>query len=312
MIWLLSRTLPFAAGLVAFLIGTSHALIAQTCDAACNQFIASVNTAIGNVVSSSGAPSQPIVYGANIPYANGMVVGGATQDILLAYVDGLKAAGVQRVEFNPGLTSLGNPTVESLYDAMVQHIHELGLELAINVEFSPGELGPKPAFQDFENAAMQSYPLLVARYQPDIFVIVHEPTTTTGNMQVPISQDWRSFILTMIPLLRVASPRTKLAVGAFQNGVLPDLSAQEAAYFEDWASNIPGCLGAPADTGCLDFMTMDIYNDDTFPTYIQWASLAHANNKGVYIEELWAPHYLPNPLPPGALSPLGYLHEFAG
>jgi len=278
----------------------------QTCDSACNQFIASVNAAIGSV-AGSGTSSQPIVYGANIPYANGMVVGGATEDVLLAYVDGLKAAGVQRVEFNPGVTSLASQAVQSLYDAMVQHIHELGMELAINVEFTPGELGQNITFQTFETAAMQSYPQLVARYQPDIFVIVHEPTTATGSMQVPITQDWRDFILTMIPLLRAASPRTKLAAGAFQNGELPALSTQENAYFEDWAANIPGCLGAAVNTGCLDFMTMDIYNDDTFATYSQWASLAHTNHKGTYIEEVWAPHYLPNPLPPGALSSQGYL-----
>ena len=30
---------------------------------------------------------------------------------------------------------------------------------------------------------------------------------------------------------------------------------------------------------------MDIYNDDTFPVYQQWISLAQANGKGIYIEE---------------------------
>ena len=282
-------------------------LVSQTCDTACNQFIASVNAAISSEVAELSPASHPIVYGGNLVYANGMVVAGATQELLLAYVDGLKAAGVQRVDLNPGLTSITNSTVVALYDATVQHIRELGMQLAINPEFTPGELGPSTTFQNFVTTAMQNYPQLVARYQPDVFVIVHEPTTATDGMHAAISQDWHDFILSMIPLLRAASPYTKLGAGAFQNGALPALSAQESNYFEDWATNIPGCLGAASNTDCLDYMTMDIYNDDTFSTYTQWASLAHANNKGAYIEELWAPHYLPNPLPAGTLSPTGYL-----
>ena len=67
----------------------------------------------------------------------------------------------------------------------------------------------------------------------------------------------------------------------------------------------------------LDFMTMDIYNDDTFSsvaascpgcaTYTQWAQLAKDNGKGVYVAETWTPAYLPNPLPAGAISPTGFL-----
>ena len=49
-------------------------------------------------------------------------------------------------------------------------------------------------------------------------------------------------------------------------------------------------------------MTMDIYNADTFEQYIYWAGLAHAANKGVYIEETWAPQYPSQPAPSSSRS----------
>ena len=293
------------ASLLVLLGLGARPLASQTCDSACNQFIAAASAAIEAVAVSSA--SHPLIYGGNIPYANGMVVDGAKQSTLIGYVDGLKAAGVQRVEFNPGVTSITDPIATALYDAMVTHIRQLGMELAINPEFTPGELGQNITFQTFETVAMQNYPALVARYQPDVFVIVHEPTTATGSMGVPINQDWHDFILTMIPVLRKASPRTKLSVGAFQNGAIPTLTQQEGAYMQDWITNISGCAGAADNSGCLDLIGMDVYNTDTFPTYIQWATEAHANNKGAYVEETYSPHYLPNPLPSNALSPQGYL-----
>ena len=177
---------------------------------------------------------------------------------------------------------------------------ELGLELAINPEITPGELGQRPTFDAFETAALQNYAQLAARYQPDNFVIIHEPTTATASLALPTTtvEQWHDFITAAAPLIKAASPHTRLGAGAFQNGVLPNLSAQENAFFQD-AATIPA----------LDFMTMDIYNDDTFPVYQQWISLARANGKGIYIEETGEPKYLPVPLPATLLNANGYLTE---
>ena len=265
-----------------------------------SQFIGSVDSAIAALTASLGAPSHPIVISGNLVYADGRVVARAPLAVLLKYVDGLKAVGAQRIDLNPGVTSLSDPTVMANLDAVVTRIRQLGLQLAINPEITPGELGTRPSFQDFQTAALQGYQQLAARYQPDNFVIVHEPTTATASLGLSgttVAQ-WHGFILAAAPLIKAVSPGTRLGAGAFQNGVLSALSAQENAFFQD-AVTIP----------VLDFMTMDVYNDDTFPTYQQWISLARANSKAIYMEETFAPHYLPNPLPSSLFNADGYLTE---
>lgn len=305
----------------SFLVIASAAcpLIAQTPSEA--QFINSVNAAIESVSTGFGSASKPIVFSANLVYANGVAIAGVPQNVLLNYIDGLKAAGAQRIDINPGVTSINDPNVRRLYDAVVRHIRELGLQLAINPTVLFSELGPAPSFQDFENMALQTYPQLAERYQPDVFVVLHEPTTMQarmGGLHTTVG-DWHDFILAAGPLIRAKSPRTRLGAGGFQNGnpQLASLSAMENAYFQDFAVNIPACGAVAPGAGCLDLMSLDIYNTDTLTSvpstcpgcssYVSWAKLAHGNGKGAYIAETWRPAYLPNPLPADAISRGGFL-----
>ncbi len=249
------------------------------------QFINATNKAIGAEAASLAAAKQPLVFSGNLALANGSVITGIRQQVLLDYVDGLKAAGVQRIDLNPGVTSMKDPNATALYDAVVAHIRQLGLQLAINPEVGVGELGSNPSFQDFESAATTTYPQLAARYQPDYFVIVHLPTTMAERMGIATTpSDWDGFIRTVAPLIQTASPHTRMGAGGFLN---------EASFYQDF-------LGIPA----LDFMTMTIFDDSNFATYTQWAQEAHAaadpthpNGKEVYIDETWAPFYLPSQLP---------------
>lgn len=278
-----------------------------TCDSACNQFISSVNAAL-NTLTSGLTASSPVIFSGNLVFANGEVVGKAQQSVLLSYVDGLKAAGAQRIDLNPAVTSVNNPGIAANYAAVVQHARQLGMQVSINPEVNPGELGRSPAFQQFEAAAMSTYVQLAQLYQPDNFVIVHEPTTAEGALGLPPGQqDWASFIQAVAPLIKVVSPHTRLGAGGFQNGATPNLSAAENAYWQQFVA-IPTCTPSNISAGCLDFMTMDIYNDDTFPVYENWIALAKQSQKGIYIEETWAPHYLPIvPLPSSDYSALGNL-----
>ena len=264
------------------------------------QFIASVNSAISSLTASLPPASHSIILSGNLEYANGKVISGASMQNLLDYVDGLKAAGAQRVDLNPGVTSIATPAIEAKLDAVVTRIRQLGMRLAINPEITPGELGDHPTFDDFQTAALRNYAALAARYQPDNFVIVHEPTTATASLALSTTTvaQWHAFLLALAPAIQAASPHTRVGAGAYQNGVLQALSVQENAFFQD-AVTIPA----------LDFMTMDIYNDDTFPTYQQWIGLAQSNHKSIYIEETWAPHYLPVPLPASLFNSNGYLTE---
>jgi uncharacterized protein (TIGR03437 family) len=282
----LNRLLPFA-GPLAWLALAAH-LPAQTQQTE-QQFIASTTSAIAAFQSSLAPAAGNVVLSGNLVYANGALVAQPSipLNVLLQYVEGLKAAGAQRVDLNPGVTSINDPAATAAYDALVAHIRELGMQLALNPQIVGGELGASPTFQDFQNTAMTAYPALVARYQPDNFVIVHEPTTMNARLGVAGTvQEWDSFIRSVAPLIQAASPHTRLGSGGFYD-------SDENTFFEDFAT-IP----------VLDFMTMDVYDDDNFPGLNAWIQLAHSavdpthpNGKGIYLEETWAPKYLPNPLP---------------
>ena len=255
------------------------------------QFIDSTMSAIAAFQASlPPAPNAKVVLSGNLVYANGafyLQKAVPPLNVLLQYVEGMKAAGVQRVDLNPAVTSINNPAATAAYDALVTHARELGMQLALNPQVVGGELGSSPTFQDFENMAMTTYPALAARYQPDNFVIVHEPTTMNARLGVTATtQDWDGFIRAVAPLIKAASPHTRLGAGGFYE-------TDENTYFEDFVT-IP----------LLDFMTMDVYDDSNFTGYNAWVQLAHTavdpthpNGKGIYIEETWAPDYLPDTLP---------------
>ena len=287
------KTIPFV---VALVVGVRPLAAQQVTEA---QFIASVNSAIQPMLSI--APGKPIIMGGQHEFAHGFGIANVGLTYLLEYVDGLKAAGAQRIEFNPGYLSLNDTSVKAKYDALVQHIRQLGLMLAINVEYIPAQQ-PVTTFQQFQTAAVTGAVQIAARYQPDNFVIVHEPDTMAARMGIQTTvQDWDGFIRAVAPLVRQSSPQTRLGAGCYYAPAAPATQSyadQENAYFVDFAT-IPD----------LDFLTMDIYNVGTFNQYQQWAQVAHSakdpthpNGKGVYIEETWIPHYLANGLPSNWLS----------
>jgi uncharacterized protein (TIGR03437 family) len=271
------KIIPFVVALVA---GVQPLASQQQTEA---QFIASVNSAIQPLLSLT--PAKPIMMGSNLILAQGTIIGSVDQKYLLDYVDGLKAAGVQRIDIDPGYTSLSDPAVMAKYDAVVQHIRQLGLVLVINPEYNASQQ-PVTSFQQFQAAAVKGAAQIAARYQPDNFVIVHEPDTMAVRMGFSTTvQDWDGFIRAVAPLVRQSSPRTRLGAGCFY-GFTETASTLENTYFEDFAT-IPD----------LDFLTMDIYVDDSFSQFQQWAQLAYANGKAAYIEETWTPPYYANGLP---------------
>ena len=290
------KTIPFVLALV---VGVRPLASQQQTT---QQFIASVNSALQPLLSLAPGPT-PIIMAANLEFAQGSFISGIDTSVLLDYVDGLKAVGVQRIDINPGYLSLNDgASVVAKYDAVVQHIRRLGLMLTINVVYVKTQQPNITTFQQFQTAAVTGARQIAARYQPDNFVIVHEPDTMAARMGIPNTvQDWDGFIRAVAPLVKQSSPHTRLGAGCFYAPAGPGTQSfidQENEYFVDFAT-IPD----------LDFLTMDIYNVGTFNQYQQWAQVAHSakdpthpNGKGVYIEETWIPHYLANGLPSNWLS----------
>jgi len=256
-----------------------------------SSYTASFTGTVASLTSQyAPAAKSPVIIGANLYLAHGAIVPGVDTQTLLDYVDGLKAAGAQRIDFNPGLTTINNSTSAAKYDAVVQHIRQLGLRLAINPEFNaPGD-GIITSFEQYQTMALAAYQQLAARYQPDRFVIVHEPTTMAGRMGLTTTvADWDGFVNALAPVIKAASPRTLVGAGDFY-GARPNGqgNSTELAYYADFVAN-----------PVLDFTTMDVYADDagSIAQFAAWAQMAHMNNKLVYMEETARPQFLPDPLP---------------
>lgn len=288
-----SHALSAALFALVGMVSTARPLAAQST----TDFIASVETAISALLASLPQSTTPLVFSSQETAAYGSKISSANPQVLIDYADGLKAAGVQRIDINPGVTTMNDPASVANLDLLVRHIRQLGLQLAINPEYLSGEFTVN-TFQDFQTPAMQTYPQLAARYHPDNFVIVHEPATMAGRMGITTTPaQWDSFVRTLEPLIKAASPHTRVGAGDCSN-------CNEQAFFSDFVA-IPTCNASNESSGCLDFMTMDLYSTD-FSQDETFAQMAHANGKGVYMEETFAPHDLPADLPPG------YLYNPAG
>ncbi len=275
-----SRPLAGFAYLLA--LSFSGTLAAQTCDSTCMAFINTTTSAISAFQGSLPPSGPPIILGGNLVYANGALINNMPLSVLLQYVEGLKAAGVQRVDLNPSVTSINDPVAAAAYDAIVAHIRELGLQLSLNPTVTSQDGFPSGNFTSFQDAAMSTYPAMARRWHPDNFVIVHEPTTQDARLGItPIPSVWGGFIQAVAPLIRAASPHIRLGAGGFY-------SAAENSFFT-YNVTLPE----------LDFMTADIYQDQYFSQLDTWVNLAYSNGKGIYVEETWAPKYLPATMPPG-------------
>jgi len=265
-------------------------------------FINGVVTSINNVTANLPTGNrQPLIFGGQDFLAYGLGDHNWTPQEEIDYVDGLKAAGVQRVEFNPAVTTINNPADVANLDVAVRRVRELGMLLAINPEFNVGELTIS-TFSDFTNVAMQTYPALVARYQPDNFVIVHEPTTQAARMGISVTPaEWAQFVEQMEPIVKKAAPHTLVGAGDCSH-------CNEDAYAAAFIA-IPNCNATTLSSGCTDFETDDDYSNSPadFAEVEGWIAASKAVNKPFYMEETFAPHYLPAGSSPGGYqsSPTG-------
>src|SRR5580698_5385926 len=113
------------------LLALAASLRAQTPETE-QPFIAATTAAIAGFQATSTPPTHQVVFSGNLSEAQGGIITSRPLSVLLQIVEGIKAAGGQRVDLNPGVESINDPTVTAMYDAIVAHIRELGMQLAIN------------------------------------------------------------------------------------------------------------------------------------------------------------------------------------
>ncbi len=214
-----------------------------------------------------------IEFGANLFIAHEVWIESVPQEALIKAVDAFKEAGVDRVDINPGLFPWidNNQTTIAKYDAVIERIRKQNLKLNLNPQYSPTK-HPMNSFSEWHAHAVTLYAELAKRYQPDTFVVIHEPSTMSSRLKKKVGiSEWVSFVRQTAKIVRENSPKTRIGVGCL---------ASEKEYFYAF-------LQLPE----IEVFTLDIYSIRDLKIYNEMIRAAQAKGKSIYIEETWRPPY---------------------
>lgn len=238
------------------------------------QYISALGQALEAInAKAASQPQRPIEFSANLFYAHEVLIEHIPLPILLRYADALLEAGVQRVDINPGLYPWLNRDEASIakYDALIAHLRRAGVKIVLNPQYSPTYHRVQD-LEQWQRLALPVYAELAKRYQPDIFIVVHEPSTMSARMGSRASPAaWRDFAQEAAMTVKRQSPRTRCGAGGLY---------WEETYFNAFLT-----------LDVLDVMTLDIYNLSGLKTYNTMILRAQRKGKPVYIEETWRPPY---------------------
>lgn len=243
-------------------------------------YISTTTEALDTVIrESQRVPQKPLQFGANLWFAHEAWIERVPGSTLEFYVDALRDAGVHRIDINTGLfpwltpgTQRADETIAK-YDAAIRRIRDWRLQLVFNPQYSP-TYHRLSSFDELTQRSLFVYEQLARRYQPDIFIVVHEPTTMARRLGVTVSpQEWANFARTAAQTVRRVSPRTRIGAGGLHS---------EIDYYRAFAA-LPE----------LDVLTLDIYELSALPVYTDMAAIARDSGKAVYIEETWRTPFSP-------------------
>lgn len=242
-----------------------------------SEFVEAMNKGLDMVKAKlEPLPKSSLKFAGNLFFAHGAAVRQISADTLVAYVDLLKDAGVHRVDINPGVFPFrrgADPDQIAKYDRVVKRIREHGLELAINPEPNRGE-GKISRLADWEEECIALYADLARRYKPDIFVLIHEPTTMAARMGIKTTPaEWKQFVARTAAVVKKESPSTKLAAGGLSH---------EMEFFREFVN-----------LDELDMLTINIYDIGQLRQYNQMVEMARRAGKPIYIGETWRSPYAP-------------------
>jgi hypothetical protein len=240
------------------------------------EYAARLEAALDRLIARlRGAPQGRIKFAANLFLAHEVAIAAVPVGTLVRQVDALKAVGVRRLDINMGLSPwrAGDAEARDRYDALVRHIRAEGLELAINPAYARRHADVRTV-DDWERAALPVFREIARRYAPDVFVVLHEPTTQEHRLgQAATPARWREFVRAAARAVKEASPRSRVGAGFL---------ASERAHFD-------AILPLPE----VDVVTLDVYALASLAAYNRMIEAARARGKPVYIEETWRPGFDP-------------------
>ena len=232
-----------------------------------------MNRALDRIIADAGRPSGRLWFGVHFFFAHEAFIQHTPLDALKKGVDAFKDAGVHRIDMNVGQFPWRerNREVIEKYDALVAHVRSRGLQLGFNPQYSP-VYHTVGGMDEWTRVAHAFYAEIAARYQPDNFVVVHEPTTMATRMRASVSTaEWKAFAAAAAKIVKSKSPRTRIGAGGLHN---------EKEYFEAFAE-LPE----------IDVLTLDVYRLVGLSTFREMIQIARRAGKPVYIEETWRPPY---------------------
>ncbi len=252
------------------------------------QYLAAMQRALGDVItksqalrsqagrasSAARAPRMDV----NLFYAHEAAIQQTPLDTLRRAVDAFADAGVRRIDINMGLFPWADRDQQVIekYDAIIAHIRSRGMQLGINPQYSPVRR-KIASFSEWRTAAIPVFEEIAARYMPDNFVVVHEPTTMSTRMGRRASEtEWRDFARDAARAVKRKSPKSRIGAGG--------LHTEE------------GYLNAFLELPEVEVLTIDIYQLIALPVFNRVINRARKAGKPVYIEETWRPpYYEPRP-----------------
>jgi Tol biopolymer transport system component len=261
------------SAMVLLVLTYTSAVFAQTRD----EYISTYNSALDAViVSTTAAPKQRrLHFSANLYFAHEVAIAGTPLSTLLKKVDAFHEAGLDRVDIQMSLFPFlnNNAAVIAKYDAVVTRIRAHGMKLHVNPAVSL-VYHPMTDLAQYKTAALQVFPQIAARYKPDTFIILHEPTTQAGRMTGGATytpDEYKDFVKTVGEAVKAASPKTRCGAGGLWF---------EAAHIDAFIS-----------LAVIEVITVDIYDLNHFPQIDAIISKSRQAGKATYIEETWRPPF---------------------
>lgn len=242
-----------------------------------SEYISKLNAALDQVISKSqagaNANKSSMHFSTNLFLAHGAFIKYIPQDILLKYVDVIKASGADRIDISPSPAFWTNndKAMIAKYDAVVDRIRQDGLQLAIDPEFNRSDY-KTTNFSEIQKSTLSAYQQIAQKYTPDIFVVLHEPTTMNMRLGIKASvKQWTNFVSESAKIVKQVSPETRIAAGG---------EYYESAYITPLFS-----------LSSVDIITFNIYDVSKLKNYTSMALAAQKKGKSTYIEETWRTPY---------------------
>ena len=238
------------------------------------QYLKAMNKVLNDVIKRCPEnPGHKLLFSANLFFAHGAAIRSMPLDILKLYVDAFREAGVNRVDINLGIWPWAKQDATTIhkYVELIRYIRNSGLGLALNPVYNVTD-GPVESFNGWANETLEAFRKIGAQLKPDIFVVIHEPSTINARMKLSVSPArWAEFARKAALAVKESSPETRCGAGVLWT---------ETSYFNAFLNVEP-----------LSYISLDIYALRGLKTYNEMIPRIRKAGKKVYIEETWRPPY---------------------